>query len=103
MPRIHSEPTYGSLAILHAAFRRRVMDSFTPVLGCGRDQAARGKIYRRGREQSGAAGRATADKKEDDGGPTIARIPVWRKIEVDSQITLRRGLVHRRGFVVDGM
>jgi hypothetical protein len=76
---------------------------FNAVLGCARDQAARGKIFRGSRELRGAASRATAGKKEDDGGPTIARLPVWRKIDVDSQITLWRGLIDRHGFVVDGM
>src|SRR5713101_4337474 len=103
MPCIRSEPTDGALAILDAALRRGVMDAFNAVLGCGRDQAARGKIFRRGRELRGTASRATAGKKEDDRGPTIARLPVWRKIEVDSQITLRRGLIHRHRFVVDRM
>src|ERR1039457_1117321 len=83
-----------ALAILDAALRRRVMDAFNAVLGCGSDQAARGKIFRRGRELRGTAGRATAGKKEDDRRPTIARVPLWRKIEVDPQITLRRGLIH---------
>src|SRR5580700_6068280 len=103
MPRIHSEPTDGALAVLDAALRRRVMDALNAVLGCGRNQAARGKIFRRGRELRGAAGHATAGKKEDDGGPAITRPPVWRKVDVDSQITLWRGLIHRHGLVIDGM
>src|SRR5579864_5488427 len=102
MPRIRSEPTDGTLAILDAALWRRVVDAFNAVFGCGRDQAARCKIFRRGRKLGGAAGRATAAKKEDDGGPTVARLPVWRKIDADSQITLGRGLIHLHGFVVDG-
>src|SRR4051812_44624199 len=101
MPRMHSQPTDGALAILYAALRWRVMDAFNAVLGCGRDDAAPGKIFCCGRELRGSSGRATAAKKEDDHGPAIARFPVRRKIEVDSQIPLRRGLIHGHGFVID--
>src|SRR5579862_2498683 len=101
MPRIRSEPTDGTLTILDAALGRGVMDAFNAVLRCDRDQTPPGKISRRGRELRGTAGRAAAGKKEDNRGPTIARLPVCWKVEANFQIALRSGLVHRDGFVVD--
>jgi hypothetical protein len=41
MPRIHSQPANGALAVLDAALGRRVMDAFNPVLRCSRDPTAR--------------------------------------------------------------
>ena len=77
------------------------MNAFNPILGCGREQAACGKIFRRGSELRGAAGRATAAKKEDDGRPTITGLPLRREIEIDFQIALRCCLVQSHGFVAD--
>src|SRR5438128_1926730 len=100
-PRIQAEPAHGALTILDTALRRRVMDALNPVLGRGRDEAAGCKILRRGRELRGTASRAATAEEQDNSGPAIARLPVGWEIKIDFQISLRRGLIYRHGFVVD--
>src|SRR5260370_30116318 len=79
------------------------MDAFNPVL-CGRRyQAARGEVFRSGCVLRGPSSDTTTAKEENNRGPPIRIAPGRRKIEVDSQVALRRCLIHNYGFVADGM
>ena len=79
----------------------RVMDALNSILGCRRDHSGSGRIFRRGSELRGAAGRAAVTKEEDDGVPTISGLPVRRKIEIDFRSPCGVVLYGRHGLVVD--
>src|ERR1051326_4104528 len=103
MPRIHTQPTYGTFAVFGAALRRRMVNAFDAVLCRGRDQAASREVFRRSRELRRTANRATAAKEEYHRGSPVGCLPVGRKVEIDLQTALRRGLVDSRGFVAGWM